>query len=163
MQRSGETLHGRARCLAVNRAVVLDFHPRLGRFVESVERQVRHAIEHSHQPPLERSPEGLLLPVLIRAVGQRPLVDDSQAQEALGDFFGNHGRAVIGQEGSWQTALLDCLGEPVHEVFSGLREVPLDVAAKPRVVIENAQRDRAHPLAVRSEHLERCMVEIEVP
>ena len=88
---------------------------------------------------------------------------DSRTQEALGGFLGDHGRTVIGEERSRKAALLDCLGEPVHEVFSGLREVPLDVAAKPRVVIENAQRDRAHPLAVGSEHLERCMVEIEVP
>ena len=155
MQRSGETLHRRACCLAVNRAVVLDFHPRLGHFVESLERQVSHAIEHSHQPPFKRSPEGLLLPILIGATGKRSLVDDAQVKESLGGFLGDHGRAVVGEERSWKAALLDCLGESVHEVFSGLREVPLDMAAKPRVVIENAQRDRAHPLAVGSEHLER--------
>ena len=48
---------------------------------------------------------------------------------------------------AWQTAFLDCLGESVHEVLRSLREVPLDVAAQSRVVIEDAQRDRAQPLA----------------
>ena len=41
-----------------------------------------------------------------------------------------------------QTAFLDRLGEAVHEVLGGLREIPLDVAAQSRVVIEDAQRDR---------------------
>ena len=35
-------------------AVVLDFHPRLGHFVEPLERQFGDAFEHLHQPPLER-------------------------------------------------------------------------------------------------------------
>ena len=128
-------------------AVVLDFHPRLGRFVEQLERQLGDAVEHLHQPPLERSPERLLLAVLIGAVGERPLVDDSQAQETFGDFLGHHRRAVVGQERTRQTALLDRLGESVHQVLRGLREVPLDVAAQSRVVIEDAQRDRPQPLA----------------
>jgi len=37
------------------------------------------------------------------------------------------------------------------------------VAAQSRVVIEDAQRDRPHPLAAGSEHLERSVVEIEMP
>ena len=51
----------------------------------------------------------------------------------------------------------------MHQVLRGLREVPLDVAAQSRVVIEDAQRDRAQPLAAVSEHLERTVVEIEMP
>ena len=51
----------------------------------------------------------------------------------------------------------------MHQVLGGLREIPLDVAAQSRVVVEDAQRDRGAPLAVRSEHLERSMVEIEMP
>ena len=90
-------------------------------------------------------------------------MDDSQAQQPLGDFVGHHGRAVIGQESTRQTAFLDRLGESVHEVLGGLREVPLDVAAESRVVVEDAQRDRAQPLAAGSEHLERTVVEIEMP
>ena len=90
-------------------------------------------------------------------------MDDSQAQETFGDFLGHHRRAVIGQESTRQAPFLDRLGESVHQVLGGLREVPLDVAAQSRVVIEDAQRDRAQPLAAGSEHLERSVVEIEMP
>ena len=110
--------------------------------LSNVERQLGDAVEHLHQPPLERPPERLLLAVLVGAVGERPLVDDSQAQQTFGDFLGHHRRAVVGQEGTWQAAFLDRLGEAVHQVLGGLREVPLDVAAQSRVVIEDAQRDR---------------------
>jgi len=51
----------------------------------------------------------------------------------------------------------------VHQVFGSLREIPLDVAAESRVVVEDAQRHRGVPLAFRSEHLERSMVEVEMP
>src|SRR5208337_1855748 len=81
----------------------------------------------------------------------------------FGDFLGHHRRAVVGQQRTWQTAFLDRLRESVHEILRGLREVPLDVAAQSRVVIEDAQRDGAQPLAVVSEHLERSVVEIEMP
>ena len=51
----------------------------------------------------------------------------------------------------------------MHEVLGGLRKIPLDVAAQSRMVVEDAQRDRPQPLAALSEHLERTVVEIEVP
>ena len=51
----------------------------------------------------------------------------------------------------------------MHQILGGLREVPLQVAAQSRVVIENAQHDRALPLAAVREHLERPVVEIEMP
>ena len=51
----------------------------------------------------------------------------------------------------------------MHQVVRGLREIPLDVATQSRVVIEDAQRNRAQPLAAVSEHLQRTMVEIEMP
>jgi len=51
----------------------------------------------------------------------------------------------------------------VDEILGGLREVPLQVAAQPRVVVEDAQGQRTLPLAAGGEHLERAVVEIEVP
>ena len=68
-----------------------------------------------------------------------PLLDNTQAQEALGDFLGHHRRAVVGQKSTRQTSFLDRLGEAVHQILGGLREVPLDVTAQSRVVIEDAQ------------------------
>ena len=84
-------------------------------------------------------------------------------KQTFGDFLGHHRRAVIGQERARQTPLLDRLGESVDQILGGLREIPLDVAAQSRVVIENAQRDRPLPLAAGSEHLERSVVEVEMP
>jgi hypothetical protein len=51
----------------------------------------------------------------------------------------------------------------VHQVFGGLREIPLDVTAAARVVVEDAQRNRQTPLAIRGKHLERSTVEVEMP
>ena len=51
----------------------------------------------------------------------------------------------------------------MHEILRGLREVPLNVAAESRMIVEDAQRDGAQPLAAWSEHLERAVVEIEMP
>ena len=42
-----------------------------------------------------------LFAILVGAVRERPLVDDSQPQEPFGDFLGHHRRAVIGQERTW--------------------------------------------------------------
>ena len=51
----------------------------------------------------------------------------------------------------------------MDQILGGLREIPLDVAAQPRVVVEDAQRDRPQPLAAGSEHLERSVMEVEMP
>ena len=67
----------------MHRAVVLDFHPRLGRFVEKRERQLGDAVEHVHQPTLERAPECFLLAILVGAVGEGRGVLDPQIEEAL--------------------------------------------------------------------------------
>jgi hypothetical protein len=137
VQRSGEPFHRRTRDLAVNRAVVLDFDPRQGHVVENLERQFLRTIEHPHQPPFERSTERLLLAILVAVVGERSLVDDSQAQETLGDFFGNHGRAVIGEEGARQPTLLDRLGDTphwVHALVGIWRGEPSEDALKARIL-----------------------------
>ena len=90
-------------------------------------------------------------------------MDNSQAQQTFGEFLGHHCGAVVGQKRTRQTAFLDRLGEAVHQVLRGLGEVPLDVTAQSRVVIEDSQRDWGQPPAVVSEHLERSVMEIEMP
>ena len=144
-------------------AVVLDLHPRLGGLVEERQREFRHAAEHLHQASFERGPEALLLAVLVGTVGQRLLVNDSQPQKPRGYFLGDHRRAVVAEKRPGQTAFLDRLGEPMHQVLGGLGEIPLQMTAQTRVVVEDAQGERALPLAAGGEHLERAVVEIEVP
>ena len=143
--------------------VVLHFGPGLGRFVEELERQLLHAREHLHQAAFEGRPETLLLAVLVGTVGQRLLVDDPQPQQALAHFLGDHGRAVIAQQRPGQTAFLDRLGEPMHQILGRLREVPLQMAAQPRVIVEDPQRQRPLPLATRQEHRKRALMEVQMP
>jgi hypothetical protein len=100
----------------------------------------RQLIWPSNLPPTPAlTREILLFAILVGAVGERPLGDDSQAEQAFGDLLGHHRRAVIGQERTRQPAFLDRLGEAVHQILRRLGEVPLDVAAQSRVVIEDAR------------------------
>ena len=41
-------------------------------------------------------------------------MDNSQVQQALGNFLGHHRSAVVSQESTWQAPFLDRLGEAVH-------------------------------------------------
>ena len=139
------------------------FDPCLRCLVEEVQREFRDAFEHLHQPPLERRPEHSLLAVLIGTVGQGPLVDDPQPQEPFGHLVGDHRPAVVAHQRPEQAAFLDALREPVRQVLGGFRQIPLQVAAEPRAVVEDAQGQRLLPLAAGREHRERAVVEVEVP
>ncbi len=121
------------------------------------------SIEHVQEPPLERPPQKTLA-ILVRAVGQRLLVDDAQPQQAFAYFLGHHRRTVVGEQGAGQAPLLDCLGEPMHEVLGGFPKIPLEVATQARVIVEDGQNDGAHATgrpAVGT--FFETVVEIEVP
>jgi hypothetical protein len=84
--------------LAVRRAMVLELHPRLRGLVEQVETElVGHPFEHREQAPFDLCPPGLLLRVLVRRIGQRGRVRDSQALQPFARFRGDHRAAVVGQ------------------------------------------------------------------
>jgi hypothetical protein len=51
--------------LAVSLAVIVLLDPSLCRLVKPGQRESFDALQHSHQPALDRSPEGLLFAVLI--------------------------------------------------------------------------------------------------
>ena len=51
----------------------------------------------------------------------------------------------------------------MHEILGGLGQIPLQVHAVPRVIVQDAQRQRPLPLATRGDHLQRAVMEIEVP
>ena len=51
--------------LGVELAIVLVLDPSLRRLIEECEGEIGHVLEHGDQPALDRSPEGLLLAVLI--------------------------------------------------------------------------------------------------
>ena len=49
----------------------------------------------------------------------------------------------------------------MHEILRGLGQIPLQVRAVPRVIIQDPQRQRPLPLATRGDHLQRAVMEIE--
>ena len=66
-------------------------------------RQLPDATEHRQQAALQIRPEAFLLAVLAGAVRQRQLVDDPPSQQSLRHLAGDHGRAVVGQQGAVAT------------------------------------------------------------
>ena len=81
-------------------AVIFLFHPSLGGQVQVLEGQLLTALEHGHQTSFESSPEGLLLGVLVRRIGQGRLVQYAQVGQACCGLLGSHGRTVIGHQGA---------------------------------------------------------------
>ena len=51
----------------------------------------------------------------------------------------------------------------MHEILRGLGQIPLQVRTVPRVIVEDAQSQRPLPLATRRDHLQRTVMEVEVP
>ena len=107
--------------LGVDLAVVLVLDPGLGRLVEGRKREVGHVLQHGDQPALDRAPERLLLGILVRAVGQRGLVQDAEPGETLGDLGGRHGCAIVAQAGTRQAALLERLRQAMGDVLGASR------------------------------------------
>src|ERR1019366_8285858 len=125
--------------LGVLLALVFFFGPRLGGGVEQVERQRGLALEHGQETALDLAPERFLFSILFGRIGQRRMVDDAQALEPLDGLGGEHRGAVVGQKSPREFALLKRLRQGVNENLGGLFEVPLQVAAEPRAVVENAE------------------------
>ena len=51
----------------------------------------------------------------------------------------------------------------MHEVLRGLGQIPLQVRTVPRVIVQDAQSQRPLPLATRGDHLQRPVMEVQVP
>ena len=88
---------------------------------------------------------------------------DAEALEAFARLGGEHGCAVVGEQGARQSALVEGLREAVDEGLGGLVEIPLQVAAEPGAVVEDAEQLGFLPLAAGGEHGARALVEVEVP
>lgn len=67
------------------------------------------------------------------------MVHDAEPLEALDGLGGDHRGAVVGKQSARQTALVERLRETVHEGLRGLVEVPLQVTAETRPVVEDAE------------------------
>ena len=136
--------------------------PGLGRLVEPIQREGLLALEHGHQPSLDAAPEGFLLGVLVRAVRQRGLMNDTQSGQAGDEFLAHHRRAVVRHHGPWQVALHERLRQAMHEGLGRLVEVPLQVTDQARAVVDEADQHRRGPQAGSGEDLARAMVEVKM-
>ena len=71
--------------------------------------------------------------------------------------------AVVGEEGARKAALLEGLGESRDEVLGRLLRYHCSVTGQTGAVVQDAERQRRHPLARGGEHLARAVMEVEVP
>ena len=99
----------------------------------------------------------------ISAEWKRRLVQNSEPQQPLCEFLRQHGRTVVAHRGPGQTALLNSLGPAMDEILRCLGQIPLQVRTVPRVIVQDAQSDRVLPQAPRRDHLQRAVMEVEVP
>jgi hypothetical protein len=80
------------------------------------------------------------------------VVDDAEALEALDGLGGDHRGAVVREQRARQAALVKGLREAVDEGLGGFVEIPLQVAAESRAVVEHAEQLRLLPLSIGAEH-----------
>ncbi len=88
---------------------------------------------------------------------------NSQPLQPFGEFLGDHRSPAVGHIRAGQTPFLDGLGGPVDEILGGLGEVPLQMAAQSRMVVQDAQGDGFLPAAAGREDLQPTVMEIGVP
>src|SRR5258708_39862257 len=88
---------------------------------------------------------------------------DAEAPEALDGLGGGHRAAIVGEERARQPAFLNGLSEAVYQRFGGFLQVPLEVTAEPRAIVEDAEELRLLPLARGHDDAARALVEVEVP
>jgi len=63
---------------------------------------------------------------------------DTQLQQAVFRLAGNHGGAVVGHQAARQASLVKGLRQAVDKRFGGFVKVPLNMAAEPGTVVEDA-------------------------
>ena len=74
-------------------------------------------------------------------------MEDPQIFKALNRLAGHHGRAVVRHQGSGKTPLHDRLTEAMHQMFSGLIQIPLKMADQAGTVIQDPEEDGLRPFS----------------
>ena len=64
-------------------------------------------------------------------------MEDAQPRQSLGGLGGEHGAAVVGHEGPGQRPLEQRLRQTVAKFLGPFAQVPLQVAAQARPVVED--------------------------
>ena len=144
-------------------AVVFQLDAGLRRLVEKLQGQLLDALEHGHQPSLDRGPEVLLLPVLVGRIRECSIMLDPKHFDALLELSRSHCGPTIRHRRPGQASLLDRLRIAVNQRIRRFVEVPLQVARQPRPVVEDPQELGGHPDRLRGHDLPRPFVEVQVP
>jgi hypothetical protein len=148
----------------MNAALILLLDPRLSGSIEQLESELELAFEHRHEAALDLCPEDLLFSILLGACGQRRVLDDGEAFEALASFGGDHRGAVVAEQGARKPSFLEGLAEAVNERLGVLfTEVPLRMATEARMVVEDSEQERLLTLTARQDDRAVGLVEVEVP
>ena len=80
-------------------------------------------------------------------------MQNAEPGETFADLGRSHCAAVVADGSARQAALLHRLRQAVRDVRSILRQIPLQMAGQPRVIIEHTEEDRRAPFAAWRQHL----------
>ena len=136
-----EALDRRLSGLLVDFAIVFELDPGLGGFIEKLQSEVGHILEHGHQPPFHLAPQILNFTIDIGAVRKRRFMQDTEASEALHDLCSGHRRAFIAHRLTGQSPLLKRLRQTMRDDLPALvADIPLKMAGQSRAVVINANQ-----------------------
>lgn len=100
---------------------------------------------------------------MVWAVRKRSLVFDPEPVKTVRGLTGQHGRAVIGHQAARQASLLKCLAQPIKKRIGCFIEIPLQVAADTRRVVEYAECLGGVIVAAHVYDLQASGMEIKMP
>ncbi len=90
-------------------------------------------------------------------------MDNPEPRQPLGGLGRQHRRSIVGEQGAGDRALEQRLPEAVAEFLGALAQIPLQVAAQPRAVVEQPEQERITPLPVGPQHPDLAVMKVEVP
>ena len=90
-------------------------------------------------------------------------MEDAQPGQALCWFRRRAWPSRCRHEGPGQGALLKSLAQAVAEFLGPFGQIPLGMADRAGVIIEDAQQSRIDPLALSSKHAQGAVMKIQVP
>jgi hypothetical protein len=87
----------------------------------------------------------------------------AQSAKAVAGFFGQHGRAVVGQKGPWQSAFHEGLGQAMDQALGRFGQVKLQMAAQPAVVVADGKGHGPMPFTRGIQDADFGLVKVQMP
>src|SRR6267142_7131517 len=155
-------LHRCGAELTMHGAVIVLDHPRLGRHVQLLKREIGFPFEHRKEASLDATPDIFLLAIDVWRVWERGQVQNAEVMKPGGELPGDHRRASIGHQRTREPHLLQRLAQAVDQLFGALVGVPLGMAQEPRAVIDEADQERLDVRAAPGQDLARAVMEVQM-